>query len=567
MVSNNQKQSINEILSNLSEDEQKVALEIFKQYADTGQSELFEEIKYADFDEIPVDINTFMHDPKYLGKALINAEGKFTVFPYWEEKLKEIFPDNMRTNYNTVIFTGSIGIGKSTIAVIIMLYLLYRMLCLNDPYLYYGLQPIDKISFSFMNLSLDAARGVAMDKFHQMILASPWFLDHGEVAGTVHLEYRPNKHIECIAGSNNNHVIGRAIFCLDGDTVIKTTTGDYSLKELENKEIKVPTLSPLGEQIISDGCTVMPTIKTNEEFEIELVDGTVIKCTPKHKLLLMDGTYKEAQYLVESDEIQEAYPETYESFINNIINTRGQWNIPVDTYFEGHHIIPKCFGGTGRSKSKDKNIIWLLPEEHYKAHKLLALENPKNAKLVYAWSMMAFPKGKTKRTKIYSAEDYALLRKMQSDVLKMNNPGLNEEGHPWNYKKVGSCSEETRKKISLAKKGRQLGPRKNKKPPKLRPKESQIDKHTRLSKQTSGINNPMYKKGYRISGGKNGHAIYNYIFENIVYDCRDALMKRLKSIYTTISESTIRCLMKNPTSKRILKKYPLLINLRWELKK
>lgn len=237
MISNNPETDINKILSNLSEDERNVALEIFRQYADTGQSELFEDIKYADFDEIPVDINTFMHDPNYLGKALIDAEGRFTVFPYWEEKLKEIFPDNLLTNYNTVIFTGSIGIGKSTIAVIIMLYLLYRMLCLKDPYLYYGLQPIDKISFSFMNINLENAKGVAMDKFHQMILASPWFLEHGEVAGTVNLEYRPNKHIECIAGSNNNHVIGRAIFCSMEDEV--NFSGLKDVERAKKKELKL----------------------------------------------------------------------------------------------------------------------------------------------------------------------------------------------------------------------------------------------------------------------------------------------------------------------------------------
>jgi hypothetical protein len=35
------------------------------------------------------------------------------------------------------------------------------MLCLKDPYLYYGLQPIDLITFAFMNITIDAAEGVA----------------------------------------------------------------------------------------------------------------------------------------------------------------------------------------------------------------------------------------------------------------------------------------------------------------------------------------------------------------------------------------------------------------------
>jgi hypothetical protein len=46
-------------------------------------------------------------------------------------------------------------------AVLCGLYELYRMLCLKDPYLHYGLQPIDKITFAFMNITLDASKGVA----------------------------------------------------------------------------------------------------------------------------------------------------------------------------------------------------------------------------------------------------------------------------------------------------------------------------------------------------------------------------------------------------------------------
>ncbi|MBO7078324.1 MAG: hypothetical protein J6W64_00750 [Bacilli bacterium] len=50
--------------------------------------------------------------------------------------------------------------------------MLYRLLCLKDPYLYYGMQPIDKISISFMNVTIENAKGVALDKMNQLILSS-----------------------------------------------------------------------------------------------------------------------------------------------------------------------------------------------------------------------------------------------------------------------------------------------------------------------------------------------------------------------------------------------------------
>jgi len=115
------------------------------------------------------------------------------------------------------------------IACICLLYMLYRLLCLRDPYLYYGMQPIDKLSISFLNITIDAAKGVGGDKFNQLLLGSSWFMSHGEMHGTTNLEYVPNKHIEIVYGSSNNQIIGRALFCLDGDTVIKTEHGDVKL--------------------------------------------------------------------------------------------------------------------------------------------------------------------------------------------------------------------------------------------------------------------------------------------------------------------------------------------------
>ena len=117
-------------LDGLSPAEKEYALKILKEFADSGSSEKYNNLKYSDYEEIPVDIITFMHERKYLGNALYNKEGKFTIFPYWENKLQEIFPTNVDTAYNTVIFTGAIGLGKSTIAVICLLYLLYRLLLL-----------------------------------------------------------------------------------------------------------------------------------------------------------------------------------------------------------------------------------------------------------------------------------------------------------------------------------------------------------------------------------------------------------------------------------------------------
>lgn len=297
--------SMYEELNGLSDEEKAYALEILKEYSKKGKSDKYTNLLYKEYDEIPVDISTFLHEKKYLGKALIDKEGRFTIFPYWEKVLQDIFPDPLKpAQYNTLALTGSIGLGKSTIAVIIIIYELYRMLCLKDPYVHYGLQPIDLITFAVINITLDAAKGVAWNKLQSMIQASDWFMARGTLSKGEAPEWRPPKGIELIYGSMPRHILGRAVFaCLDGDTVINTVNGDFKISDLVDKNINVSNIDSNNDVVISDTCTVLPTKQSCEEIEITLDDDTVIKCTPEHKFLLSDGTYKEAQYLTEYDDI------------------------------------------------------------------------------------------------------------------------------------------------------------------------------------------------------------------------------------------------------------------------
>ena len=200
-------------LNNLSEKEKELALQILKQMSEEGKSQIYNDLLYSDYEEIPVDVETFLTDPNYLGKGLVNDEGKFTVYPYWVNTLKKIFPDPLAPSvYNTLALSGAIGLGKSFVAVLCGLYELYRMMCLKDPYLHYGLQPIDKITFAVMNITLDAAKGVAWDKMQQLLQASPWFMEKGTVTGTTNITWNPPKGIELVAGSLSRHIIGRAVY-------------------------------------------------------------------------------------------------------------------------------------------------------------------------------------------------------------------------------------------------------------------------------------------------------------------------------------------------------------------
>ena len=137
---------------------------------------------------------------------------------------------------------------------------------------------------------------------------------------------------------------------------------------------------------------------------------------------------------------------TYNEFIQNIINTRGQWAIPVDEYKEMHHIVPRCMGGLGDTKnnyfhknSHHENCIWFHPLEHFIAHKLLVVENPNNYSLVNAFMLMA-----NINNNFISAEEYADLRLKYANTLSIKYSG---EGNPFYGKQL---SQEAKQKISIA---------------------------------------------------------------------------------------------------------------------
>ena len=89
-------------MNNLTEQERQEVLKILKEMSD-GDSSSYTSLILEDYEEIPVDIDTFLHDSKYLGKGLIDNEGRFTVYPYWVKTLKKIFPDPLKpAQYNTL---------------------------------------------------------------------------------------------------------------------------------------------------------------------------------------------------------------------------------------------------------------------------------------------------------------------------------------------------------------------------------------------------------------------------------------------------------------------------------
>jgi hypothetical protein len=85
-------------------------------------------------------------------------------------------------------------------------------------------------------------------------------------------------------------------------------------------------------------------------------------------------------------------------------------------YYEGHHIIPKCLGGTGKSwKWNEENIIPLTGKEHFIAHLLLHKIYPENIKIAQAFHAMCKLHKDNERFKP-SASTYQYLKEIKAKI-------------------------------------------------------------------------------------------------------------------------------------------------------
>lgn len=200
-------------LNNLNGKEKELALKILNDLK-KGDTNSYLELYYKDYREIPVDIETFITDDRYLGKAWKESSGKLKMFPFWMETLKKLFPTPFTTAFDTVLESGARGLGKSEIACgAICTYMMYRVLCLKDPISYFHLKPTDKIYFAFMNITKQLVEGIAKDKFQKTVQMSPWFMARGKMSSLGGDPYWiPPEPLAMILGSRDSHVRGLPIF-------------------------------------------------------------------------------------------------------------------------------------------------------------------------------------------------------------------------------------------------------------------------------------------------------------------------------------------------------------------
>ena len=125
----------------------------------------------------------------------------------------------------------------------------------------------------------------------------------------------------------------------------------------------------------------------------------------------------------------------YTAIYDNLINSRSNQPILKEQYYEKHHIIPRCLGGSDDSN----NIVMLTAREHFLAHYLLTKIYPKEYKLFYALLCMIRDPHSNRK---YTSRVYEIAKKQYANMQSVRQT---ENNMMW--------TEEARKKTSERMKG------------------------------------------------------------------------------------------------------------------
>lgn len=204
-----------------------------------------------EFEERPVDIETFVTSEDYLGLGsvplshyqyqLIRASTQI----YKRKTLHNLYgfeegEKRWNQTYKEIIFQLGKGSGKGHVSSIACAYVVYLLLCLKDPQKYYGRPPGDEIALLNVAINAIQANNVFFKYFTTRVTRCPWF--QGKYTPTAGV-YRFDKDIAVYSGHSEregwegynlfycvlDEISGFAIDSTSGNEGAKTAEAVYKM--------------------------------------------------------------------------------------------------------------------------------------------------------------------------------------------------------------------------------------------------------------------------------------------------------------------------------------------------
>jgi len=179
----------------LSEDE----LTLFRSIIGQAHKDVVQLLEAKQVREI-LPIEKWLESEYYIGR-----DGQ-KIYDFWKEVIIDIFKDGQK--YNEIIFEASLGTGKSTIGLYILIRKLYEMSCFENIPALYGLMSTASTFFMYLAPTLTTAESTGYGQLRNTLDTIPYFCEN--------FQRNPNKsstlefpeHIVFAAGSTLGHIVG-----------------------------------------------------------------------------------------------------------------------------------------------------------------------------------------------------------------------------------------------------------------------------------------------------------------------------------------------------------------------
>jgi hypothetical protein len=146
--------------------------------------DFFNDLSGTDFEELPVDIETFVLDDNFLHLPPLSEE-QYRIIKvgsqiYRLDTLIDMYGpvkgrERYAETYNEIIEDLGKGSGKDLCATIVCLYIVYLLLCLKDPSAYYRRPSDDAIDLVNIAVNAPQAKNVFFKGVKNKLEKSPWF--------------------------------------------------------------------------------------------------------------------------------------------------------------------------------------------------------------------------------------------------------------------------------------------------------------------------------------------------------------------------------------------------------
>jgi hypothetical protein len=151
-----------------------------------------------------VPIKNWVNSRYYLGDV---TDG---LFPFWKDTLVEVFEGH----YNQVIFTGSLGGGKSHCALLILDRLIYENSCYNFPALRYGLDRTSSLILFYLCITQVLAEKSGFGKLRRIIDQTPYYNEYYKRDDISTILSFPDEKIQVYSGSNIDDFVSTDLFSI-----------------------------------------------------------------------------------------------------------------------------------------------------------------------------------------------------------------------------------------------------------------------------------------------------------------------------------------------------------------